>query len=299
MPTLENMKEETRCEFIVTRERKRIWACLLDLLSVVDNICKKYDIPYYAVGGTLLGAVRHGGFIPWDDDLDIAMMRSDYNRFLEVAQKEVKGKYFLQTTLTDLHYYKEHARIRNSDTTGICEHYEHHGCNNGIYLDILPLENFSDSFTGRLHSDICRTIGRVLTVKVHHNTRTRNSYRSHLVYGASFLFNLRGMHKLRERLETQNSFRQTDKITMGDIYDRTYSRERLTFDRKDFDAVVELPFESGTIPAPAGYKNILAVEYGDYMKFPPLEKRGAFHSIIFDPETPYKDYIRQHYEVEK
>lgn len=294
MFTLDNMQEEIRTGFPVSVEKKQIWACLLDLLSVADDICKRHNIPYYAVGGTLLGAVRHGGFIPWDDDIDIAMFRQDYNRFLEIAQKELSGKYFLQTTLTDVNYYKEHARIRNSETTGICEHLELHGCNNGIYLDVLPLENYSDSFRGKLHSRICRLIGRMMTVKIHHNTRSRNSIRSHLIYAVSFLFNVRKTHLLREKLETRNSFRNTDKVTLGDVYYSMYSREKLTFKKKDFMTVEEMPFENGAIPVPAGYKNVLQQEYGDYMKLPPVEKRGEFHSILFDPNTPYKEYIETH-----
>lgn len=296
MPTLANLGEEIRCEFPVSAERKQIWNCLLDLLSVVDVICKKHNIPYYAIGGTLLGAIRHGGFIPWDDDLDIAMMRSDYNRFLEIAEEELTGKYFLQTTLTDRNYYKEHARIRNSETTGICEHYELHECNNGIYIDILPLENYSDSFFGRMHSDLCRTIGRILTVKVHHNTRSRNSIKSHLIYGLGFLFNLKKTHTFREKLETHNASLDTEYVTLGDVYYSMYSRDRLTFERKDFESVEMMPFEKGEIPVPAGYRNILKKEYGDYMEFPPVEKRGLFHNIVFDPNTPYKRYIEEHRE---
>ena len=296
MPKLQNLDTENRCDYLISTQRKQIWACLLDLLFVVDRICKEHDIKYYAIGGTLLGAVRHNGFIPWDDDLDIAMLRKDYNRFLEVAQNELSGKYFLQTTLSDVNYYKEHARLRNSDTTGICEHLELHGCNNGIYLDILPLENFSNTVRGRLHSNICRTLGRVLTVKVHHNTRSRNSIRSHLIYGFSFLFNVKITHRFREWLETKNSLKETSEVTLGDVWYSMYSRQKLTFNLEDFREVIELPFEIGTIPAPVGYHNILSKEYGDYMKFPPLEKRGLFHNIIFDPNIPYKEYIEQHYD---
>lgn len=295
MPALMNFDEEIRCEFKVSSERKKIWACLLDLLSVVDRICKENDIQYYAIGGTLLGAVRHQGFVPWDDDLDIAMLRKDYNRFLDIAQKELSGKYFLQTTLSDVNYYKEHARLRNSTTTGICEHYELHGCNNGIFLDILPLENYRNNMFGKIRSNVCRILGRALTVKIHHNTRSRNSIRSHLIYGVSFLFDVKRTHCLREWLETKNSKGRTELVTLGDVYYSMYSREKLTFQRKDFDSVIELPFENGTIPAPAGYENVLSKEYGDYMKFPPPEKRGQFHNIIFDPETPYVDYIKTHY----
>lgn len=294
MPKIINLDSETRDEFLVSTERKQIWVCLLDLLDQVDRVCKKYNIPYYAIGGTLLGAVRHKGFIPWDDDLDIAMMRKDYNRFLEVAPKEIKGKYFFQTTLTDQDYYKEWARIRNSETTGIHDHNEMHKCNNGIYMDIFPLENYTPTLLGVLHQIICITLGRILTVKLHHNTRPRNSVKSHIIYGISFLFNVKKAHKLRERIETRNAEKDTEYVTIGDIHFETYSPEKLTFRKADFNDIVYLPFEEGTIPVPSGYANVLTTEYGDYMKFPPVEKRGLHHSIIFDVNTPYKEYIEKH-----
>ncbi len=291
---LSNLEPEIRDEFQVTTDRKQIWACLLDLLAKVDAVCKKYSITYYAIGGTLLGAVRHRGFIPWDDDLDIAMMRKDYNRFLEVAPKEIRGKYFFQTTLTDQDYYKEWARIRNSETTGIHDHNEMHKCNNGIYLDIFPLENYSPTFRGKLHQKVSMTLGRILTVKVHHNTRPRNSMKSHIIYGISFLFNIRITHRIRERMETRNANKHSRYVTIGDVHFETYSPEKLTFERTDFDDVVYLPFEDGKIPCPSGYDNILKTEYGDYLKFPPVEKRGLHHRMILDPCTPYKEYIERH-----
>lgn len=296
MPTLRNLEDEVICDFPVSAERKLIWACLLDLLEQVDRICRKYDISYYAIGGTLLGAVRHKGFIPWDDDLDIAMMRKDYNRFLEAASREIKGKYFLQTTLTDQDYYKEWVRIRNSETTGIHDHNEMHKCNNGIYLDIFPLENYSPSLRGKIHQKVSMTLGRILTVKVHHNTRPRNSVKSHIIYAVSFLFNLKGTHKLREKIETRNANKNSDYVTIGDIHFETYSPEKLTFKRSDFENIVYLPFEEGTIPCPYGYENILKTQFGDYMEFPPIEKRGFHHRMIFDVNTPYKQYIEQHRE---
>ena len=288
-----DLNEEVRCDYFVTKKQKQIWECLLELLSVVDKICEENDIPYFAIGGTMLGAVRHKGFIPWDDDLDIAMLREDYNRFLRIGEREIGGKFFLQTTLTDQEYYKEHARVRNSETTGICEHLELHNCNNGIYLDILPLENYQDSLPGHIHSKISRTIGRVLSVKVHHNTRSRNSMRSHIIYLISLFLNLRLTHRWREWFETSYSRKPAKYVTLGNVYYSMYKPENLIFERKDFERVERMLFENTTIPVPVGYDRILRINYGDYMQFPPIEKRGLHHNIVFDPETPYKEYIEK------
>ena len=96
--------------------KKRLFETLLTILDEIDRVCKKNQIKYYAFAGTLLGAVRHQGFIPWDDDIDLLMMRQDYERFLLCCEKELSDNYSLQTTLNENGYYKYQARIRKNDT---------------------------------------------------------------------------------------------------------------------------------------------------------------------------------------
>ena len=136
------LKEEIRCEYMITPEKKAVWAVELDLLTEFDRVCKKNNIKYCADGGTLLGAVRHKGFIPWDDDIDLAMLRSEYEKLCEVAPKEFKEPYFFQTDKTDIDYARGHAQLRNSRTTGILKSEMGTGCkfNQGIFIDIFPFD---------------------------------------------------------------------------------------------------------------------------------------------------------------
>ena len=125
------LEEEVRCGYTVTRKMKEVWAVELDLLKEFKRVCNKYDLKYCADGGTLLGAIRHQGFIPWDDDLDIAMLRKDFEKLNEVAPAEFKKPYFWQTEETDKGSARGHAQLRNSDTTGIIKNeYEHQRNNN-------------------------------------------------------------------------------------------------------------------------------------------------------------------------
>ena len=103
----------------ITTATLKTRALQLDLVKQVEKICTKHDLNYFACGGTLIGAVRHGGFIPWDDDLDIVMKRKDYDKFLEIGQEELDSVYFLQTPLTDQFFYRPHAILRNSCSTCI------------------------------------------------------------------------------------------------------------------------------------------------------------------------------------
>lgn len=144
----------------------------LDILSLFIRICEDNDLKYYASGGTLLGTIRHNGFIPWDDDIDIMMPFSDYKRFLCIAKKELKEPYFLQSYMTEIGYLPRYSRIRRSDTTGYTVNDEHYpSFNKGIFIDIFPYFNISGSniflFIQRVLIAICSVpmIGRDTLIK--------------------------------------------------------------------------------------------------------------------------------------
>lgn len=104
--------EKTECGYTVKHDMKELWAVELDLLNELLKCCKKQNIRVFAAFGTLIGAVRHNGFIPWDDDIDVWMLREDYNRFLRTA--DFSDPYFLQTEETDIGFSRAFARLRNS-----------------------------------------------------------------------------------------------------------------------------------------------------------------------------------------
>ena len=140
METAEFYKEEIRCGWRVDEKTKRIWAVQLEMLDEVERICKKYGLKYFADSGTLIGAVRHQGYIPWDDDIDLAMLREDYETFLKVAPGELKEHLVLQTPYREKNYLRAHAQLRNSRTTGCSREDRKAGYNCGIFIDIFPLD---------------------------------------------------------------------------------------------------------------------------------------------------------------
>ena len=113
-----------------------------DMLKTFVDICNKHSIKYFVQGGTLLGTVRHGGFIPWDDDVDVSLPRDEYERFLAVAEKELPEYYFLQTKDTDPEYPNNFAKIRDSRTTFLESSAKNLNINHGAYIDIFPLDNY-------------------------------------------------------------------------------------------------------------------------------------------------------------
>ena len=133
------LKEETRCEFHIDEKQKRVWMVVLDLVMEYIRVCEKYGLKYSAAFGTLLGAIRHNGFIPWDDDIDICMPRDDFEKFLQLSD-DFKDPYFLQTPYTDEGYYYSHAKLRNSQTTGFSDIRGCFGFNSGLWIDIVPID---------------------------------------------------------------------------------------------------------------------------------------------------------------
>lgn len=139
------LEEEVRCDYTVTKDIKEVWAIEIDLLMQLDEVCKKHNLKYYITDGTMLGTVRHKGFIPWDDDIDVTMFRDDYEKLLKVAETEFKYPYFLQTEYSDPGCLRGHAQLRNSATTGILKTEEgKFKFNQGLFLDVFVMDNVID-----------------------------------------------------------------------------------------------------------------------------------------------------------
>ena len=140
------LDEEIRNGYTISHEMKEIWAVELDLLVEFDRVCKENGLKYFASCGTKLGAVRHHGFIPWDDDVDVMMLRDEYDKLCKIAPQLFAYPYFFQTEETDKGSARGHAQLRNSKTTAILKS-EARMCykyNQGIFLDIFPLDNIPD-----------------------------------------------------------------------------------------------------------------------------------------------------------
>lgn len=286
-------KDEIRCDFLVSQKRQEIWAKELEVFEVIKGICKKHQITYYLVAGSLLGAVRHKGYIPWDDDLDVAMFREDYNKFLKYAQKELPEELFLQTPYTDPGYYYGMAKIRINNTTGI--RIRDWGCglpfHQGIFVDIFPIDSVPDGkFMRKLHSKIAHIITRIPKNAVYYETEKSHSKAGKAVHSFCKLL-IKIIPPIRFVALNEwwcKLYNKTNTQQVG-LISEFYYNTHFIWNRSDFDNTIDTPIEYTTGTIPAGYENILAKNYGDWKTF--VRNDSQHGEVFFDTEKSYKYYM--------
>lgn len=236
---------------------------MLELLCEIDRICKKHGIRYWLSSGTLIGAVRHGAFIPWDDDLDIEMMREDYDRLMDILPTELPSTMALQNHRTDHTYFFFYAKVRDRRSLlSEGNNYDRMWKEQGIYIDIFPLEYQPIS----IHKISEKTAGHMYKIW---RTCTDDNLGIRKVMRL-FHFNRRFVFPL---LRLLCSISGTDVITSG--MGIPYHNPRFA---KDIFPLATLKFEGREFPVPHNYDHMLRLMYGDYMQLPP-EERITTHCV--------------------
>jgi lipopolysaccharide cholinephosphotransferase len=296
----EFIKPEIRDGWEVTEKSKKVWFVFLDLIEVFSQICKKYNLRWYLCGGALIGAVRHHGFIPWDDDVDLMMPREDYNKFLKIAQNELKYPYHLRTTLSEKECFQYWASLCNSETTGNRETCLSKQQNNGISIDILPYEGCEDNI--HMYA-IRRKPLYILAVLCNTCVNDYNTSKVAVILRKvlrKIRFDYRAVYCWLEKYNSKYPWAKYNYITYTLEADPELKRGlQVNYFKKEwFNGTVDMQFENTVIPVPIGYHEILTQEYGNYMEFPPIESRKAKHDMIFEPDVPYKEFCNKMYGVE-
>lgn len=290
-----NLEEEEIDGYVVSSKMKRIWKAELELLKLLDALCKKHGLKYYVVYGTLLGTVRHKGFIPWDDDIDVFMMRDDYMRLLQIAPGEISKPYFFQSIYTDSMVWGI-SKIRDSRTTAIEFPDMDESFNQGLFIDIFPLDSSDDG-----------TPGMKMVTQIKHNIwdciYNRQAICNNLdnpdiwklfVIDKSMVLELVNM-------SYQDAMRCFEDFCSSHLYDtnilRSWSSEVMGrlgkhYEREWFEEVIEMPFCDMMVPVPAGYEKLLIMDYGEDWRTP--VNTGTLHNgIILDPDISYTEWFKR------
>ena len=259
----------------------------MDLLKEFVRLCEALHLRYFAVGGTCLGAVRHGGFIPWDDDIDVGMPRRDYEIFIKEAPAICKEYYYIQNFKReeepDLIYI--FTKMRDSRTAFIEKGCRDKSFNQGIFLDIFPLdgENRDPGFWFR---------SKILGYKIAGDT-LKNGRPIHKLIRLFLKFYPISLEKARRKLDKMFSkydYETSEKVAN---YCGAWAKKEI-MKREWIEPVKTLAFEDITVSVPGNYDAYLKRMYGNYMQLPPEEKRQSHHDCeIVDAEKSFTEYKKE------
>ena len=269
---------------------KKLQDAELQILNRFVEICNKHNLVYYLCSGTLLGAVRHKGFIPWDDDIDVTMPVKDYNRFLNVAESELGPSYFIQNYKTDKYFHFSYTKIRMNNTTFMPAHFKNIHSHQGIWLDIFPLINIS----GKLEYSVKRKLLTICNIfqmddYVSANEKIFKEYLGPIGYKTCIIFfkvpkSIRiHLHSIVLFLVMHSFSKKYSTWIWGNI---TKIFPSYCFKDKN----VFLTFEGKEYRVPSNYNKCLAIDYGDYMTLPPEEERYGHSNMILDFNNDYTVY---------
>ncbi len=279
-------QQETRCDFLITPKTKDLWAVLLDLLVEFDRVCKKNGLTFFLDSGTLLGAARHKGFIPWDDDIDVIMLRADYEKLCSIAGTEFAEPYFWQTNYTDPGSARRHGQLRNSLTTAILtdEMLDNHpiaAFNQGVFLDVFILDEVPDD-------------ENELEV-----FRQKLQWHINVLWELKTLFNKYREPWIEQALDEEmrvfddvvKQYNNTGQSRVANMSLNPQRKVSSLFPKTYFDEVIDYPFEQYHFSCPKNTPEVLTGFYGNWVQF---EKGTGWHGNIFlDLHNSYKKYVSQ------
>ena len=251
-----------------------IQSIILDIYVHIKSICDENDLRYYAIGGTCLGAIRHKGFIPWDDDLDIAMPEKDYKRFIHIANNNLPPYLRLITPKNYVHSICLFSKVHNVKTT-LIESVDYPEDYKGVYVDIMPLYGVpSNRIESKRYINKLRLLQRL-------NYAKRRSFREcrGLLRKLFWLI----MRPFNMFVDDIYYISQWEKVVEKNSFDMSQYTgylwakrlKQLIFPKEWFGDYVEKPFETTTIRCPAGWDSFLKCMFGDYMQLPPEEERST------------------------
>lgn len=251
----------------------------LSILKHIKNVCEENNIRYYLSNGTLLGAIRHKGFIPWDDDIDIFMPRTDYMKLMEILENGFQYKCLSIYNKND--YYYPFAKVVDTSTILIEKNHEKKISGLGVYVDVFPIDGIPKSdIKVKFHFRRMLIYRTILYLSLFSTCPpSSNKWKfilKYIVWSFSRLFNWRNIIKTIDKHAMRYDFDNSEKVAciVG-----SYGKNEIV-EKAIFDKGIQVEFEGESFTAPVGYDDYLTNLYGDYMQLPPIEKRVSHHNFV-------------------
>ena len=273
----------------------------LDILKAFINVCDKHHLRYFLVGGTCLGAARHQGFIPWDDDIDVGMPREDYDKYLEL-QKEYEGTpYFIQTWKSDPHYCYNFAKLRDSSTTFVESYFWKHRINHGVWIDIFPIDGISLT-DDKPRYKYAKKIKHIwMQVYLSYVPQLRRKFKKG-TFWFDLLLNISAIlfwpwdiaHYRRKHSEKYMRKIPYDKAVLVANFCGTNAKKE-AMPKTLFDEFTKLKFEDIEANVPKDYDAYLTYLFRDWRKLPPEEQQvGHHYDKGLSLTQGYESYLKEH-----
>lgn len=257
---------------INTEELKRIQ---LAIVSHIDSFCKHHNIKYFICGGTLIGAIRHKGFIPWDDDIDIMMMRDDYERFIDIYTSENKSKYCILSHKLNDKYPYPYAKVCDCETTFHEEIKD--AFDLGVNIDVFPIDIVPEdrNLQNKMYKKANWYI-KIMTLKRLPLARRRGILKNVFLFISHLIFSVITFKTIVRKLDDNATKYKHSKSHLCGVAVWGYGMREIN-ELKNYERSIYVPFENIELPVPSGYDKYLRGIYGDYMQLPAEEKRVTHH----------------------
>lgn len=311
-------RDEIRSDFLVTSRQKKLWNVQINLIKEFDRICKKHDIRWFAICGTLLGAARHGGFVPWDDDVDVAMLRPDYEKFRKIVESEIEPPYQADIwynyrleidepseltdnslpLISDKHHKKylhghplfPNIKIRDKRTLFI-EFPEDRTFDQCVWLDIFPLDSLPPF--AEKHQQVDFEKAKVFFTATVHPEMIKETLQNKqsLVVDEKTLQNFMKLPYKQRGIKFEEFLAEKFFMSehVGDLRGWSILSSKKFYQSKDFREVTYLPFEKTELPAPVNYESVLTDFYGDWRT--PVKTHT--HASIYSTNISWEEYLQQ------
>ncbi|WP_282806313.1 LicD family protein [Lactobacillus isalae] len=268
--------------FLTDKERKKVQEYEITILEQFDKICKQYNLNYTVAAGTMIGAVRHKGFIPWDDDIDVYMLRKDFNKLREIAPKELPKNMFYQSHHTDSEYYYLFDKIRLNGTIFKETFLSNHNINHGVFIDVFPIDAISDNAFKSNWQYFRYRFYRLGLMAKYVNLDARKGKKKKVVQILQKLYafaDINNLYDKCERIANESLKLEGSTKFVRNLNSLGSDGKKETYSTNSFKNFHPTQFENSNFAISDNFDEMLTKLYGDYMQLPPAEDRKTRHDL--------------------